>query len=121
MVTVLVQNTGDAETTLSKPTVHLGQVAAPGHVAGRDNALYDSVVVPPAKQGPGVTLQFQLERRAHDLFREEPMLLRLPHTPGRYPGITVLVVRLEAAGPRDGAAGWRVSETTEIHESDASV
>lgn len=110
MLMVLVQNVGERDTTLSAPEVELGGVRQTGEIIDRDNRPRPSARLPAAKQGPGVTVVFGLERGAQTLLRDERMVLRLPHAPGRLPGTTVLEVELEfdaVPGPADATLGWR--------------
>src|SRR4051812_29754479 len=103
----LVQNVGDADTTLTEPVVRIGRVTETGGIIDRDSRTQPSALVPAAKDGPGVVVQFHLDRSAQTLFRDEPMTLLLPHSPGRYPGVTVLEASLDPAGGDVGTAEWR--------------
>jgi hypothetical protein len=113
---VQVQNTGDAETTLLKPDVQVGEVQAVGGIIDRNSRAQASAPVPAAVAGPGVTVQFELGPQAHVL-GGLPLVLRLPHRPGRFPGVTVLEVRMEPSGSSDGRPGWRQVDAQELPES----
>jgi hypothetical protein len=114
----LVQNTGDADTTLVEPTVQLGEVHAVGGIIDRNSRSQPSGPVPAAKTGPGVAVQFELGRQAHVL-AGLPLVLRLPHRPGRFPGMTVLEVRMEPTGTSEGRPGWRQVDARELPDTDA--
>lgn len=60
----------------------------------------------PAPAGPGVVVQFELTRQAQELLANLPLVLRLPHRPGRFPGTTVLEIHMEPLeSPREDRAG----------------
>jgi hypothetical protein len=114
----LVQNTGDADTTLVEPTVQLGEVQAVGGMIDRNSRSQPSAPVPAAEAGPGVVVQFELGRQAHGL-ADLPLVLRLPHRPGRFPGMTVLEVQMHPTGISEGRPGWRQVDARELPDSDA--
>jgi hypothetical protein len=116
----MVQNTGEADSVLEQPTVQLGQVLATGGILDRDSRAQPSAPVLAAPAGPGVVLQFELDRQAH-LLADLPLVLRLPHRPGRFPGITVLEVHMEPSGTSGGRPGWREVETRELPEGDGAA
>lgn len=113
MLFALVQNTGDADTTLVEPTVQLGEGHAVGGIIDRNSRSQPAGLVPAAKAGPGVAVQFELGRQAHVL-AGLPLLLRLPHRPGRFPGMTVLEVQMEPTGSSEGRPGWRQVDAREL-------
>lgn len=119
-LTAIVQNTGEADTQLERPAVRLGEVHANGAIIDRDSRPQPSATVPAAPGGPGVVVQFELGREAHVL-GELPLMLRLPHAPGRFPGLTVLEVRMEPSGEVGGRVGWRVVDSQEVPEGDGAA
>jgi hypothetical protein len=121
MLFAFVQNVGGADTTLTEPTARIGRLTEKGGVIDKSGQPQPSALVPAAKDGPGVILQFQLERSAQGLFRDEPLTLLLPHSPGRYPGVTVLEVTMEPAGTGGGTAQWRSVSTRELPEAHATL
>jgi len=101
--------------------VRFGHVTETGGIIDRDSRRQPSALVPAAKDGPGVVLQFQLDRSAQTLLRDERMTLLLPHSPGRYPGVTVLEAPLDPAGGDVGTAEWRLVSSREVPEAHASL
>jgi hypothetical protein len=116
----IIQNTGAAETTLINPVVEIASVQATGGIVQRDGQPQPAGTVPAAPNGPGVSVIFKLEAQSH-LLAELPLTLRLPHRPGRFPGITVLEVDMEPTGEAGGRPGWRVANTREMAPSDADA
>ena len=121
MLLAIVQNVGEADTTLTEPLVRIGRVRERGGIIDRNSRPQPSALVPAARQGPGVTLQFQLERSAQTLFRNEPMTLLLPHSPGRYPGVTVVEATLAPAGGDVGTAQWHLVSARALPEGHADL
>jgi hypothetical protein len=115
----IIQNTGGAETTLIDPVIEIGGVHAAGGIVHRDGQPQPTAQVPAAPAGPGVTVLFKLDSRAH-LLAGLPLILRLPHRPGRFPGTTLLEVTMEPAGEAAGRPAWRVTDTREAPQNDAS-
>ena len=50
-----------------------------------------------------------------------PLVLRLPHQPGLFPGVTVLEVTMEPAGAAEGRPVWRQTGTRELPEPNAAA
>jgi len=116
----IIQNLGDAETTLLEPTAEIGNVRALGQIIQRGVQPQPVGEVPSAPNGPGITVTFKLEARAH-LLKDLPVTLRLPHRPGRFPGVTVLEVEMEPIGESGGRPGWRVDNSREVQQSNAEA
>jgi hypothetical protein len=109
---VHVRNSGDADTTLLKPTVQLGETQVDGGIVDRSGQPQPSAAVMAGKDGPGVIVQFDLGIQAQRL-AGLPLVLQLPHRPGRFPGVTVLDVVMESAGVAEGRPQWRQVDARE--------
>jgi|CZKG01.1.fsa_nt_gi hypothetical protein len=115
----ILQNTGDIGTTLIEPTVEIGSVTARGTIVVQGGTTQPSGTIPASKNGPGVALVFQLEPSAVILLDDRPLILRVPHRPGRYPGTTVLEVEMSPMGYVGGRLGWRLTDSREVPHRDA--
>lgn len=120
LMMAIIQNVGDAETLLERPTARLGEVEIVGEMVDRDSRPQASVTAPAAPDGPGVTAQFHFDRRAEWL-ADLPLLLSVPHRPGRMPGTSILEVRLEPAGEVGGRYNWRVVDSQIVSQADAAA
>jgi hypothetical protein len=120
LMMAMVQNVGDADTVVNRPTARLGAVELVGDLIDRDSRPQPKLSVPGAPSGPGVVVQFQFERRAHVL-GDVPLSLRLPHHPGRLPLPSVLEVKLEPSGLADGRYQWRVVKSHVVREVDGAA
>lgn len=120
LMMVIVQNVGEADTVVDRPTARLSTVEVVGDLIDRDSHPQPSMTVPAAPDGPGVVMQFQFERRAH-LLGDLPLTLRLPHRPGRLPVPSVLEVKLEPSGAADGRHQWRVVESRVVRDLNGSA
>ncbi|MBI5103480.1 MAG: hypothetical protein HZB46_00560 [Solirubrobacterales bacterium] len=120
LMTAIIQNTGDADTLVSDPRARLGDVEVVGTLIDRDSQTRSSLTVPAAAGGPGVQTEFRFERHAH-LLADLPLVLRFPHQPGRWPGESLLEVRLEPAGLVGGRHTWRVTDSTTKPAADAAA
>jgi hypothetical protein len=116
----IIQNAGATETMLINPVAEIGNVKATGRVVQTGGQPQPTGRVPAAPNGPGVAVIFKLEAQAH-LLAGLPLHLRLPHRPGRFPGITVLEVQMEPVGDAGGRPGWRVTSTQEVPQADADA
>jgi hypothetical protein len=119
LMMAMVQNVGDADTVVDRPTARLGEVEVEGHLIDRDSRPRSTLTVPAAPSGPGAVVQFQFERHAH-VVGDLPLTLRLPHHPGRLPVPSVLEVKLEPSGSADGRYEWRVVESRVVREVDGA-
>jgi hypothetical protein len=120
LMMAIVQNVGDAETLLERPTARLGEVEIVGEMVDRDSRPQASMTAPAAPGGPGVIAQFHFDRRAEWL-ADLPLLLRVPHRPGRMPGTSILEVGLEPAGELGGRYNWRVVSSQVVPQVDATA
>jgi hypothetical protein len=116
-----VQNTGDAETTLVEPTVHIGGLPIVGGIIERNGLPQRSATVLASETGPGVILQFELDRSQVQGLANMPLVVLLPHSPGCFPGMTVLEVEMEPAGRSDGRPGWHCTSSREFPQRHASA
>jgi hypothetical protein len=119
-INAIIQNTGATETTLINPFVEIGNVKVTGKILQRGGQPQPSGTVPAAPNGPGVSVIFKLNAQAY-LLAGLPLTLRLPHHPGRFPGMTVLEVEMEPTGEAGGRPGWRPTSTREVPQADADA
>ena len=112
---VMVQNVGDADTTLEKPTVEIGGETVVGGVIGADRQLHPSGLLHASSSGPGVIVHFKLNGEVETLAKL-PLTLRLRYTPGQFIGGSVHEMQMEPAGVSEGRPGWRQTEARDLPE-----
>jgi hypothetical protein len=120
LMMAIVQNVGDADTLLERPTARVGEVEIVGEMVDRDSRPQPSLTAPAAPGGPGVIVQFHFERQAQ-WFADLPLLLCLPHRPGRMPGTSILEVRMEPTGQVGGRYHWRVVSSQVVPQANATA
>jgi hypothetical protein len=119
LMTVVLQNVGEADTVVNHPTANLGSVEVVGELLDRDSRPQSKLTVPAAPNGPGVTLQFRFERQS-ELLTDLPLSLRVPHRPGQLPVPSMLEVQLEPSGPAEGRFQWRVIDSRVLRGPDGA-
>jgi hypothetical protein len=120
VMTAILQNVGDGDTVVTRPSARLGAVEVVGELLDRDSRPQPSLPVPAAPDGPGVIAQFGFERRAH-ILGDLSLVLRFPHRPGLLPMPSVLEVEFEPSGASDGRYQWRATDSRVVRDHDGAA
>lgn len=116
-LSVTLLNDGDIAAELRTPRLRFGQAVENGGIIGFDGLPHEAGRVEP--QGT-IGVVFDLRSHGALLIADSPIVLYVPHSPGRFPGWTDLAVQLEPTGLKESRYGWKVTSSREV-ASDAAA